>query len=46
MKLKLKNFDLIKKGKNFNELAKDKFNLNESDTNLGYLKNLTSSRKC
>ncbi len=30
--------DLIKKGKNFNELAKDKFNLNESDINLGYLK--------
>ena len=30
--------DLIKKGKSFNELAKDKFNLNESDTNLGYLK--------
>ena len=39
MKLKLKEFiDLIKKGKSFNELAKDKFNLNESDTNLGYLK--------
>ena len=30
--------DLIKKGKNFNELAKSKFNLNKSDTNLGYLK--------
>ncbi len=30
--------DLIKKGKSFNELAKDKFNQNESDTNLGYLK--------
>jgi len=30
--------DLIKKGKTFNELAKDKFNLNETDTNLGYLK--------
>jgi len=30
--------DLIKKGKSFNEIAKDKFNLNESDTNLGYLK--------
>ncbi len=30
--------DLVKKGKNFNELAKDKFNLNKSDTNLGYLK--------
>ncbi len=30
--------DSIKKGKSFNELAKDKFNLNESDTNLGYLK--------
>ena len=30
--------DLIKKGKSFNELAKDKFNLSESDINLGYLK--------
>ncbi len=30
--------DLIKKGKSFNELAKDKFNLNESETNLGFLK--------
>ncbi len=30
--------DLIKKGKSFNELAKDKFNLNDSDINLGYLK--------
>ncbi len=30
--------DLIKKGKSFNELAKNKFNLNETDTNLGYLK--------
>ncbi len=30
--------DLINKGKSFNELAKDKFNLNESDTNLGYIK--------
>ena len=30
--------ELIRKGKSFNELAKDKFNLSESDTNLGYLK--------
>ena len=37
--IKAKEFvDLIKKGKSFNELAKDKFNLNETDTNLGYLK--------
>ena len=30
--------DLIEKGNNFNGLAKDKFNLSESDTNLGFLK--------
>ena len=30
--------DLIKKGKNFNELAKINFNLNKSDTNIGFLK--------
>ncbi len=30
--------NLTKKGKSFNELAKDKFNLNKADTNLGFLK--------
>ena len=30
--------DLIKKGKNFNELAKGIFNLEKSDTNIGFLK--------
>merc|ERR1711939_229439 len=30
--------DLIKKGKNFNELARVKFNLNDTDTNIGFLK--------
>ena len=30
--------DLIKKGKNFNELAKNNFNLNKSDINIGFLK--------
>ncbi len=30
--------DLIKKGGNFNELAKNNFNLNKSDTNIGFLK--------
>ncbi len=30
--------DLIKKGKNFNDLAKNIFNLQKSDTNIGFLK--------
>ena len=30
--------DLIKKGKSFDELAKEKFNVSERDTNLGFLK--------
>ena len=30
--------NLIKKGKKFNQIAKNNFNLNKSDTNIGYLK--------
>ncbi len=30
--------DLIKKGRSFNELAKNNFNLNKSDINIGFLK--------
>ncbi len=38
-KIKAQEFvDLIKKGENFNELAKNKFNLSETDTKLGFLK--------
>ena len=31
-------FDLINKGRDFNKLAKVNFNLNKSDTNIGFLK--------
>ncbi len=38
-KIKANNFlDLIKSGKSFDEIAKNNFNLNESDINIGFLK--------
>ena len=30
--------ELIKKGKNFDEIAKNNFNLSKSDTNIGFIK--------